>query len=312
MTDEILNNEEINAFTNESNLDSSLKSYDFSSQEKITRGRYPTLDIIYERFIRTFKISLVNFLHADIVVEIENIFACKFLEYQQTLSNPIALNFLTVQPLKGVGLVTVDFELLYNLVETYFGGALSPNKNASREFTPFENRMNVMLLNKMIEHLTQAWTPIIALDFKVKSFETNPMLTTQYAPNEMMLLTCFKLKWATGEGKIHFILPYNVFEPIKSVIGTGFKSDREDLNHNWQKSMTKELLDAEVEIGAIPATASINVKELAKIKPGDIVPISMNENCLVTVNNVVVYTAKFGEFNGKYGLKIKSMILNQG
>lgn len=312
MTSDILNNEEIDAFTNNNIVEGALKSYDFSSQEKITRGRYPTLDIIYERFIRTFKIALVNFLHTDMVVEIENIHACKFNEYQQTLSNPIALNFLNIQPLKGVGLITVEFELLYNLVETYFGGALSQNKNTLREFTPFENRMNTLLLNKFIEHLTQAWSPVVALDFKIKNFETNPMLTTQYSPNEMMLLTCFKLKWAAGEGKVHFVLPYNIFEPIKSVIGTGFKSDREDLNNNWQKSITKELLTVAVDIGVIPATASINVKKLSMIKVGDIIPISMSENCIVTLNDIPVYTAKFGEFNGKYGIKIKDMVSNQG
>ena len=313
MNTNILNNEEINAFINESNnTDGPLKSYDFSSQEKITRGRYPTLDIIYERFIRTFKISLVSFLHIDMIVEIESIYSCKFIDYQRSLPNPVALNFITVNPLKGVGLITVDFELLYSLVETYFGGGSSLNKNTHREFTPFESRMNTLLLNKIIEHLKKAWTPIVEIDFKFKNFETNPMLTTQYTPNEMMLLTCFKLKWATGEGKINFILPYNIFEPIKSVIGSGFKSEREDHNHNWQKAVTKELLDVELEISAIPAIAVLSVKELSMIKIGDIVPISMSENCIVTVNDIATYTAKFGEFNGKYGLKIKDIVFNQG
>lgn len=308
MTSDVLNNEEIDALTNESAGEDSLKSYDFSSQEKITRGRYPTLDIIYERFIRTFKIALVNFLHTDIVVELENIYACKFIEYQQALSNPVAMNFLNIQPLKGIGLITINFDLLFNLVETYFGGSLSSNKNLSRDFTPFESRMNTLLMNILIEHLSQAWSPVVPLDFKIKSFETNPMLTTQYAPSEMMLLTCFKLKWATGEGKIHFILPYKLFEPIKSVIGSGFKSDRDDLNHNWQKSITKEIIDVELEISAIPATATISVQALSQIKPGDIIPISMNENCVITVNDIPVYMGKFGEFNGKYGLKIKNIL----
>lgn len=310
MTSDVLNNEEIDALTNESAGEDSLKSYDFSSQEKITRGRYPTLDIIYERFIRTFKIALVNFLHTDMVVEIESIYACKFLEYQQALSNPVAMNFLNVQPLKGVGLLTADFELLYNLVETYFGGGSNANKNALRDFTPFENRMNSLLMNILIEHLSQAWSPVVPLDLKLKSFETNPMLTTQYAPSEMMLLTCFKLKWATGEGKVHFILPYKLFEPIKSVIGTGFKSDREDLNQSWQKSITKEIIDVELEIGAIPATATISVQALSMIKSGDIIPIFMHENCVVTINDIPVYAGKFGEFNGKYGLKIKNILSN--
>lgn len=310
MTSDVLNNEEIDALTNESAADDSLRSYDFSSQEKITRGRYPTLDIIYERFIRTFKIALVNFLHTDIVVEIENIYACKFIEYQQTLSNPVAMNFLNVQPLKGVGLITLDFDLLFTLVETYFGGGLTSNKNVSRDFTPFESRMNTLLMTILLEHLSQAWSPVVPLDFKIKNFETNPMLTTQYAPSEMMLLTCFKLKWATGEGKVHFILPYKLFEPIKSVIGTGFKSDREDLNHNWQKSITKEIIDVELEISAIPATATISMQALSQIKPGDIIPISMSENCIVTINDIPVYAGKFGEFNGKYGLKIKSILSN--
>ena len=39
-----------------------VRSYDISSQERIVRGRMPTMEIVNERFARNFRIGLFNFI----------------------------------------------------------------------------------------------------------------------------------------------------------------------------------------------------------------------------------------------------------
>ena len=55
---------DLNFGTTESDEDDDLgvQSYDLTNQDRVIRGRMPILEIIYERFIRSFRVSLSNSL----------------------------------------------------------------------------------------------------------------------------------------------------------------------------------------------------------------------------------------------------------
>ena len=42
--------------------DDNIQTYDLTNQDRVIRGRMPILEIIYERFIRSFRVSLSNSL----------------------------------------------------------------------------------------------------------------------------------------------------------------------------------------------------------------------------------------------------------
>lgn len=63
-------------------------SFDFSSQDRIVRGRMPTLELINERFARHMRISLFNMLRKTAEVSINGVQMIKFGEYQNTLYVP--------------------------------------------------------------------------------------------------------------------------------------------------------------------------------------------------------------------------------
>ena len=50
-----------------------MKSFDFSSQDRIVRGRMPTLELINERFARHMRISLFNMLRKTAEVSINGV-----------------------------------------------------------------------------------------------------------------------------------------------------------------------------------------------------------------------------------------------
>ncbi|MFA0677546.1 flagellar motor switch protein FliM, partial [Vibrio sp. 10N.222.51.A6] len=59
-------------------------NFDFSSQDRIVRGRMPTLELINERFARHMRISLFNMLRKTAEVSINGVQMMKFGEYQNT------------------------------------------------------------------------------------------------------------------------------------------------------------------------------------------------------------------------------------
>ena len=70
----------------------SVKSYDLTSQDRIVRGRMPTLEMINERFARYTRISMFNMLRRSADVAVGGVQVMKFGEYVHSLYVPTSLN----------------------------------------------------------------------------------------------------------------------------------------------------------------------------------------------------------------------------
>ncbi|HCV04839.1 MAG TPA: flagellar motor switch protein FliM, partial [Pseudoalteromonas sp.] len=143
-------------------LDSNTLQYDFSSQDRIVRGRMPTLEIVNERFARHMRISLFNMMRRTAEVSINGVQMIKFGEYIHTLFVPTSLNMVRFRPLKGTGLITMEARLVFILVDNFFGGdGRYHAKIEGREFTPTERRIVQMLLKIIFEDYKEAWAPVM-------------------------------------------------------------------------------------------------------------------------------------------------------
>ena len=91
--------------------------YDFSSQDRIVRGRMPTLEMVNERFARHMRISLFNMMRRTAEVSLNGIQMIKFGEYVHTLFVPTSLNMVRFRPLKGTALITMEARLVFILVD---------------------------------------------------------------------------------------------------------------------------------------------------------------------------------------------------
>ena len=99
------------------------RPYDFTSQDRIVRGRLPTLEMINERFARNFRINLFNFLRRSPTITVNGIEMNKFGEYIHSLFMPSNLNMVKIRPLRGTALFVMTPTLVYSLVDNFFGGS---------------------------------------------------------------------------------------------------------------------------------------------------------------------------------------------
>ena len=118
--------------TYEETDDTGVKNYDLASQDRIVRGRMPTLEMINERFARYTRISLFNLLRRNADVSTGGVQIMKFGEYIHTLYVPTSLNLCKVRPLRGTSLFVLDAKLVsQQLTATQAAvGQLLPRVNA--------------------------------------------------------------------------------------------------------------------------------------------------------------------------------------
>lgn len=285
------------------------RDYDFGNEERIIRGRMPTLEMINERFGRYLRISLFDMLRRSAEISVSGIQVMKFSEYMHTLFVPTSLNLIHIHPLRGTGLIVLEPKLVFTILDNYFGGeGRFQARIEGREFTATELRVIRMVLNLCFTDLTEAWSPVMEVDFEFVSHEVNPQFANIVSPSEVVVISTFHVELDGGGGDIHLTFPYSMLEPIRELLDTGLQSDRTADDGRWSKAMREELMVADVEIWAKLAETSLTLAQIHKLKTGDIIPIEMPKNVVAMVEDVPMFRASYGEHNEKAALKIAEAI----
>ena len=283
--------------------------YDFSSQDRIVRGRMPTLEMVNERFARHMRISLFNMMRRTAEVSINGIQMIKFGEYVHTLFVPTSLNMVRFRPLKGTALITMEARLVFILVDNFFGGdGRYHAKIEGREFTPTERRIIQMLLKLIFEDYKEAWSPVMDVSFEYLDSEVNPSMANIVSPTEVVVISSFHIELDGGGGDFHVALPYSMLEPIRELLDAGVQSDKEDTDMRWSKALRDEIMDVPVELSTKFIDVELPLSEIMELESGDIIPIEMPEHVTVLIENLPSFRAKLGRSRDNLALKIVEKI----
>jgi len=283
--------------------------FDFSSQDRIVRGRMPTLELVNERFARHLRISLFNMLRHTAEVSINGVQMLKFGEYVHTLFVPTSLNMVRFRPLKGTGLVTMEARLVFILVENFFGGdGRHHAKIEGREFTPTERRIIQMLLKIIFEDYHDAWAPVMDAEFEYLDSEVNPAMANIVSPTEVIVVNSFHIELDGGGGDFHIAMPYSMLEPIRELLDAGVQSDKEDTDQRWSQALEDEIMDVDVDLSAKLLEKEVRLRDIMNYTAGDIIPVDLPESMLVSVEGLPTFRATLGRSSENLALKITERI----
>ncbi|WP_110456364.1 flagellar motor switch protein FliM [Shewanella algidipiscicola] len=285
------------------------RSYDFSSQDRIVRGRMPTLEIVNERFARHLRISMFNMMRRAAEVSINGVQMLKFGEYVHTLFVPTSLNMVRFSPLKGTALITMEARLVFILVDNFFGGdGRFHAKIEGREFTPTERRIVQLLLKIIFEDYKEAWAPVMDVEFDYLDSEVNPAMANIVSPTEVVVVSSFHIEVDGGGGDFHITMPYSMIEPIRELLDAGVQSDTQDTDMRWSQALKDEIMDVKVGIDATIVEKEMSLKSVLSLKAGDIIPIEMPEHIVMRVEDLPTYRCKLGRSRENLALHIREKI----
>lgn len=286
-----------------------VRDYNLATQERIVRGRMPTLEIINERFARLVRIELFNFLRRTVEVSVGPVRITKYSDFIRNLVVPTNLNLVQMKPLRGTALMVFDPTLVFLVVDNMFGGDGRFHTHVEgRDFTQTEQRIIQRILNIVFETYSKSWEPVYPIEFEYLRSEMNTQFANIATPNEVVVVTTFNVELGPASGEIHFCMPYSMVEPIRDLLTSPLQGEVLGADKRWVKLMTQQVQAAEIEIVADLATTNMRLGEVLNMKVGDVIPISMEDAIEAKVDGVPVMLCKYGLFNGQYALRVEKLL----
>src|SRR5574343_1921232 len=320
MTDAFLSQDEIDALlegvTGESQKlakeeapTGAIRSYDLASQERIVRGRMPTMEVINERLSRNVRVGLFNFIRKSPEVAIGGIKVQKYSAFLREIVVPTNFNIVSVKPLRGSGLIVCDPTLVFAVIDSLFGGIGKFHARIEgRDFSPTEQRVIFRLVEVITAEYHKAWKGIYPRELEYQRSEMQPQFANIATPSEIVVSTSFTLEIGETSGTIYFCIPYSTLEPIRDVLYSTTQGDSAEPDRRWVNLLRHQIQSAEVELVAELGHAPATVEQLLAFKPGDFIELDLDPLIKAKVDGVPVFDCHYGTSNNRYAIKIHEML----
>lgn len=264
--------------------DDNIQTYDLTNQDRVIRGRMPILEIIYERFIRSFRVSLSNSLRKISTISMISTDLLKFGEFVNTLPIPSCMCIMRFNELRGPALLVFESKLAYAIIDSYFGGTDRPfTKIEGKEFTQIELSFMKKVMDMAISDLEEAWAPVHRIDAQYLRTEINPQFVGVVPPSDVIIATTLEVEFESASGTIMIVVPYSTIEPIKQKLSSSFQTDNDMADSIWTKAMNEHIKDAAATLVVKLGEAEMTVGDLITLEKGDIIPLNQEASGEVTL-----------------------------
>jgi len=288
--------------------DTKIVAYDLTSQDRIIRGRLPQLEVIYEKFMRAFRVSLSSALRKIASITLTSTEFLKFGEFINTLPMPTCMSVLRFGNLRGSALLVIESKLAYALVDSFFGGADRPyTKIDGKDFTPIELSIVRKVVELAINDLESAWASIEKIGCSFVRTEVNPQFVGIVPPTDVVIASTFDVELENATGTIAIVIPYATIEPIKQKLSTGFQVESDQTDKKlWTAIIQEQLLETALEIKVNLGESEIRLKDLMNLKVGDVIPLDQDASGEfdIQVENVRKFKGYYGIHHGTVAVQV--------
>jgi flagellar motor switch protein FliM len=291
--------------------DEEIIPFDLTSQDRIIRGRMPTLEIIHDRFVRMFRLTLSSALRKVVDISVRSTELIKFGEFLKTLPVPSSLNLFRMSPLRGNAIMVLETRLVFTLIDLFFGGTGELEVKAEgRDFSAIEQRMIKRVVISALEDLQGSWRPVFPVQITYTRSEVNPQFVAIVPHSEVVVVVTFDVEMGRAPMSVTLCIPYSMIEPIRARLNAGFQSDQNEVDTTWLNRFRTNLNSAKVEVAAELGRSELTVRDFLGLKPGDIVTLDqeVDKALNVTVEGIVKYRGYQGSYKGHQALKISELV----
>ncbi|MEW6417086.1 MAG: flagellar motor switch protein FliM [Nitrospirota bacterium] len=302
---------EIDTETARDKILSGIRPYDFTSQERIVRGRMPGLEIANERFARFFRNSVSTLIMKFVDISIHNVEIVKFGEFMKTIPFPSSINIFKMEPLKGYSLLVIEAPLVFAFVEFFFGSTSAKHvKSEGRSFTSIEQRVIKKVVTMALNDVANAWSGIAPVQPEHVGSEMSPQFVTIVTPSEIVIKIEIHIEVEDFAGKFFFCIPYSMIESVKEKLYSGVQTEKFETDHRWVTSLKEMLMYSYVEIVAEIGKVELTFEELMNLEVGNVISLGkpVSDGLLVRIEGLPKFIGMPGYSRGNQALKITDVL----
>lgn len=290
------------------------KKFDLANQERIIRGRMPTMELIHDRFARQFRTTLAKFLGRTCFANVGGIEMMKFGLFMKKLPLPSSLHIFRMPPLSGYALMVVSSPLVFGIVDSLFGGSGQGRvKIEGREYTPIETRLIGKVVMMALDVLKDAWAPIHPVDFVYVRSEFNPLAIAIVPPTDVVIIVTIEVELEQESTTLTLCTPYSTIEPLRSKLATGFQSTRLEVDSGVARRMEVNVKQAMTNVSVQLSTGTITTKDFMDLQIGDVIPMlqTPSEEAMMMIEGTPKFYGYVGSYRGNRAMRITREIPRQ-
>ncbi len=327
MQDQILDQDEVDALLqglsdgqieSDKGADTSpdgVVTYDFATQEKTVRGRMPALEMVNEKFCNKVRAPLLSIIRSSVDIEAKGIESVKYEEFVRNLTLPSSINIFTMSPFRGHGILVMDPELAYLIIDNYFGGSgRFYTRIEGREFTVVEQSVIKKVTDVILGTLSESWKSICDVDFSFTKNEMNPHFVNVIEAVEVMMVSTFhmEIESTTNTDKhfFYFCVPYLNMESIKDRLYGRATQSSIGADEGWTSRLREHIEHVPLRVESEVGGTKIKLSELLKLKTGDVILLDRKiyEPFDFSVEGVPTFRGRPGVSSSNYAMEIQSVI----
>jgi len=286
-------------------------AYDFANQDRIIRGRMPTLEVINDFFARSLRNPLTLILRKSLEVTPHRLVLMKYGEFTRTLPLPCSIHVFKMNPLRGNGLLVLDPKLVFSFVDIFLGGTGRMNfRIEGRDFTPIESKLIMKVVNVIFSELEKVWSSVHPISFQYLRSEVNSQFASIVPPTDLVLTIPFDVELEQVNGLITLCVPYSALEPIKTKLYSGFQTDPQECDQSWVRRFMEQLQTTEVELVIELGKTSVSMQRLLQLKEGDILTLGkdVSEPLTAKIREVPKFLGKAGMYGSNKAFQVEAKI----
>ncbi len=313
-TERILNQDEIDSLLgfdlsdDEANERSGIRA--IINSALVSYERLPMLEIVFDRLVRHMTTSLRNFTSDNVEVSLDNISSIRFGDYLNSIPLPAILSVFKAEELENYGLLTVDSNLIYSIVDVLLGGrrGTAAMRIEGRPYTTIERVLVERMVEVVLGDLQEAFVPLMPIGFTLDRLETNPRFAAIARPANAAILVKLRIDMEDRGGRIELLLPYATLEPIRKMLLQQFMGEKFGRDNIWEGHLATELWTTQTEVSAVLDEQQIPLRQALDLKVGETLMLNATPDSLVELRagTIALTKARMGRRNHHIAVRVES------
>jgi len=293
------------------NTQARIRKYDLATAESSVSLNLQSLEMINERFIRVFRLRILEVLRTSPRISPSKVKIVKFGEYLGGLSVPTSVNIVRMDPLRGYSIVVLDPNIIFSSLDSFFGGFGRGVSDlpAGRLFTPTETRIIKILLDTLFRSQQEAWAPIIPVQFEHVSSEINPQFAQIADENDMVVVSRFQSEAGKDSvaGFVDMVTPYVALKPLREQLSSRVQTGdgNEDSDQIWREQLSEAAHEAELRLDVRLGALTLPLGKLNSLREGDWIPFRKFDHARACIGEIPAFDVEVGALGAQLAIKVK-------
>jgi flagellar motor switch protein FliM len=265
--------------------------YNFRRPDRIGKDQIRSMHFLHDRFARNISTSLSAYLRTTTEVNVVSVEQFSYSEFLMSLPDPTAFYALSMAPLDGLAALEINPAVAFPMIDRMLGGT-GQRTGVTRGLTEIEQNVVDGVVKVVLENLTETWSHIAEVRFRISGRETRPQMLQVAMPNETVILLIFDIRLGDARGMLNLCIPASIIETFGASFAQAARARRKP-NAEERAAVAANLARIRMPL-TVTIESRLPASELVPLAAGDVLSLGVpiDTPLVVRMGGVPKFTAR--------------------